>query len=177
MCGITTIPLRRDRVHAPWPPCATGDALSASLALAFPGLLQFLRWVVCGYHPGTGRSSFATLVDLIIHSEYSEEQLRPLMQLSFKYLGLMVGGALLNGVAAVLLGRAGVHVINRIKRELFSHTLSLGAGLDRAAPRGTLVARIESDSQRLVNLCSTMAHAHPLNSGDADWCACRDCGY
>ncbi len=100
---------------------------------------------------------FRDMVDLIINSEYNSDQLRPLMGLSFRYLGLMVGGAVLNGVAAVLLGRAGVHVINRIKRELFSHTLSLGLGWIEQHPVGTLVARIESDSQRLVNLCSTMA--------------------
>ena len=119
----------------------------ASFILALGGVATILAQPVV----------FRDMVDLIIHSEYSEEQLRPLMQLSFKYLGLMVGGALLNGVAAVLLGRAGVHVINRIKRELFSHTLSLGLGWIERHPVGTLVARIESDSQRLVNLCSTMA--------------------
>ncbi len=73
------------------------------------------------------------------------------------YVALLVGGGIAGGGATVLLGRAGVLAVNRIKRVLFDHFLTLGLPWVEKHPVGTLVSRVESDSQRLVNLCSTLA--------------------
>lgn len=73
------------------------------------------------------------------------------------YLASMVLGGLTSGLATVLLGRGGVDVVNLIKRDLFAKVLELGLPWIEAKPVGTLVSRIESDSQRLVSLTSTMA--------------------
>ncbi|MEM7260929.1 MAG: ABC transporter ATP-binding protein [Planctomycetota bacterium] len=73
------------------------------------------------------------------------------------YLALLVGGGVASGAATILLGRAGVLAVNRIKRVMFDHFLTLGLPWVEKHPVGTLVSRVESDSQRLVNLCSTLA--------------------
>jgi len=93
----------------------------------------------------------------IIDVDFPSGDLRLLMRSSLAYFGLLTGGALATGTATVVLGRSGVEVVNRIKRELFSHIMGLGLPWIEKHPVGTLVARIESDSQRLVNLTSTMA--------------------
>ncbi|MBM4118326.1 ABC transporter ATP-binding protein, partial [bacterium] len=72
------------------------------------------------------------------------------------YLALMVGMGLATVVSSILLGKAGVMAVNAIKRSLFAHFFRLGVLWLEKLPVGTLVSRIESDSQRLVALTSTM---------------------
>jgi len=82
--------------------------------------------------------------------------LHGLFRSSMAYLGLMVGSGLVSMAATVLLGKAGILAVNGIKRDLFAHFLDLGVLWAEKLPVGTLVSRIESDSQRLVALTSTM---------------------
>ena len=72
------------------------------------------------------------------------------------YLALMIGSGLATMAATIMLGKAGVIAVNTIKRDLFSHFMRLGLLWMEKHPTGTLVSRIESDSQRLVALTSTM---------------------
>lgn len=73
------------------------------------------------------------------------------------YLGLLIGSSICGASATIILGRGGVLAVNAIKRVLFDHFLTLGLPWVERYPVGKLVSRIESDSQRLVNLCSTLA--------------------
>ena len=79
-----------------------------------------------------------------------------LFRSALTYLGLMVGMGLATVVSSILLGKAGVMAVNAIKRSLFGHFFRLGVLWLERLPVGTLVSRIESDSQRLVALTSTM---------------------
>jgi ABC-type multidrug transport system fused ATPase/permease subunit len=72
------------------------------------------------------------------------------------YMGLMLGMGLATMGSTILLGKAGVMAVNAIKRTLFGHFFRLGVLWLESLPVGTLVSRIESDSQRLVSLTSTM---------------------
>ena len=94
---------------------------------------------------------------LIVDKDFPSGDVSSLLRHASLYLGLMVAGGLVSAAATILMGRTGVLVINRIKRVLFTHFLSLGLGWLEQHPVGSLVSRTESDSQRLVNLCSTMA--------------------
>ncbi len=94
---------------------------------------------------------------LIVDHDFPEKDLQSLLRHASIYLGLMIGGSAISALATVLMGRAGVLVINRIKRVLFGHFMGLGLGWLEKHPVGSLVSRVESDSQRLVHLCSTMA--------------------
>jgi len=93
----------------------------------------------------------------IIDEDFAHSDLPGLMRSALLYLGLMVGGGLAGSVSSIILGRGGVDVVNHIKRDLFAKVLALGLPWIENKPVGTLVSRIESDSQRLVNLTSTMA--------------------
>jgi len=79
-----------------------------------------------------------------------------LFRSALAYLGLMIGSGLATMSATIMLGKAGVMAVNTIKRDLFGHFLRLGLLWLEKFPTGTLVSRIESDSQRLVALTSTM---------------------
>ncbi|HDR04334.1 MAG TPA: ABC transporter ATP-binding protein [Candidatus Marinimicrobia bacterium] len=72
------------------------------------------------------------------------------------FLATMLGSAVINFFSSWLLQKAGVHVVNDIKVKLFDHFLRLGLSFLERYPVGKLVSRIESDTQRLVALSSTM---------------------
>jgi ATP-binding cassette, subfamily B, multidrug efflux pump len=72
------------------------------------------------------------------------------------FLATMLGSAIINFFSGWMLQKAGVHVVNDIKVKLFDHFLSLGLSFLERYPVGKLVSRIESDTQRLVALSSTM---------------------
>jgi ATP-binding cassette, subfamily B, multidrug efflux pump len=93
----------------------------------------------------------------IVDVDFPSGDLDRLMRSALAYLGLLVGGGVATGAATVILGRGGVEIVNRIKQDLFDKALSLGLPWIEKLPTGTLVSRIESDSQRLVSLTSTMA--------------------
>jgi ABC-type multidrug transport system fused ATPase/permease subunit len=94
---------------------------------------------------------------LIVDHDFPSGDVSSLMRHASWYLGLMVAGGLVGASGTVIMGRTGVLVVNRIKRQLFGHFLGLGLGWLEQHPVGSLVSRTESDSQRLVNLCSTLA--------------------
>ncbi|MBN2170027.1 MAG: ABC transporter ATP-binding protein [Candidatus Krumholzibacteriota bacterium] len=92
----------------------------------------------------------------IIDVNVPAADLRGLLLSALAYLGLMIGAGLANMASATLLGKAGVMAVNAIKRNLFAHFFRLGVLWLERMPVGTLVSRIESDSQRLVALTGTM---------------------
>jgi ATP-binding cassette subfamily B multidrug efflux pump len=93
----------------------------------------------------------------IIDVDFPKGDLNSLMRSALGYLGLLAGGAIATGTATVILGRRGVEVVNHIKQDLFDRILDLGISWVEKHQTGTLVSRVESDSQRLVSLTSTMA--------------------
>ena len=92
----------------------------------------------------------------IIDVDVPGGELGGLFRSALLYLGLMVGMGLATLTSSILLGKAGVMAVNAIKRSLFAHFFRLGVLWLEKLPVGTLVSRIESDSQRLVALTSTM---------------------
>lgn len=92
----------------------------------------------------------------IIDVDVPAGSLGGLFRSALLYLGLMLGMGLATLSSTVLLGKAGVMAVNAIKRTLFGHFFRLGVLWLEKLPVGTLVSRIESDSQRLISLTSTM---------------------
>ena len=92
----------------------------------------------------------------IIDVDVPSGELRGLILSALLYLCLMLGMGFASMGSAILLGKAGVMAVNAIKRTLFDHFFRLGVLWLEKLPVGTLVSRIESDSQRLVSLTSTM---------------------
>lgn len=75
------------------------------------------------------------------------------------YLLLIVAMGILQWFAAVTIGRLGLEVVTRIKRELFGHFLALPVSYFDAHPVGELMARTESDTERVKEFFSRTAIA------------------
>jgi ATP-binding cassette subfamily B protein len=75
---------------------------------------------------------------------------------AFLYLATMILSATVGFFSSWLLQLAGVKAISDIKIKLFNHMLTLGLPYLEKFPVGKLVSRIESDTQRLISLTSTM---------------------
>jgi len=75
------------------------------------------------------------------------------------YAGLFVAGAAAAYAQVVLLTRMGLAIVTRLKRTLFDHLLQLSLAYFDANPPGRLLARVESDSERLQALFSEVAVA------------------
>lgn len=72
------------------------------------------------------------------------------------YLSTMIISTITGFFSSWLLMKVGIGAVNDIKQKLFNHMLTLGLPWLEKHPVGNLVSRIESDSQRLVSLTSTM---------------------
>jgi len=75
------------------------------------------------------------------------------------YAGLFVLGTLANYAQVVVLTKMGLAIVTHLKESLFHHLMGLSlAYFDKNSP-GTLMARVESDSERLQALFSEVAIA------------------
>ncbi|MCP4547010.1 MAG: ABC transporter ATP-binding protein [bacterium] len=92
----------------------------------------------------------------IIDVDVPASDIQGLFHSALIYLGLMLSMGLATIGSTILLGKAGVMAVNGIKRTLFGHFFRLGVLWLEKTPVGVLVSRVESDSQRLVSLTSTM---------------------
>ena len=121
-----------------------------------PHLAAFLAAFVLGLGGVALHLGQPLVLRHIIDVDVPAGELGGLFRSALLYLGLMVGMGIATLSSTVLLGKAGVMAVNAIKRTLFGHFFRLGVLWLEKLPVGTLVSRIESDSQRLVSLTSTM---------------------
>lgn len=70
------------------------------------------------------------------------------------YLGLVALGSITTYAQVVLTARMGLEVVRGIKQDMFDHLLGLGADYFDHNPPGRLMARVESDAERLQVLFS-----------------------
>ncbi|MEZ4655810.1 MAG: ABC transporter ATP-binding protein [Candidatus Eisenbacteria bacterium] len=75
------------------------------------------------------------------------------------YLAIFVLGSLANFRGIVVIARVGLRLIARLKQDCFDHLLGLGADYFDHHPPGRLLARVESDAERLLNLFSDVSIA------------------
>lgn len=75
------------------------------------------------------------------------------------YFFLIVIIGALQWFAGVTIGRLGLEVVTRIKRELFGHFLALPVSYFDAHPVGELMSRVESDTERVKEFFSRTAIA------------------
>jgi len=75
------------------------------------------------------------------------------MGLTFRYAGLFIAVVLASGLVSylqiVLLSRLGIKVITKFKARVFNHLLKLPVEWFNKRPVGELIARVESDSERV----------------------------
>lgn len=75
------------------------------------------------------------------------------------YLGLLGIGASATYLQSVMAARMGLSLVRRLKQDMFRHLLDLSADFFDHNPPGRLLARVESDSERLQVLFSEVTLA------------------
>lgn len=75
------------------------------------------------------------------------------------FLGIVALGMAAAWLEVVVVARVGLSVVNRLKREVFEHLLTLSMDYFDAHAPGRLLARVESDTERLRQLFSEVALA------------------
>ncbi len=101
----------------------------------------------------------------IIDSDIPSGEFNNLARSGLLFLGVMVVTSIAGFFSSWLLQKAGVRAVNDIKLEVFGHLLSLGLPYLEKQPVGRLVSRIESDTQRLISLTSTMMQRLLMSGG------------
>lgn len=79
---------------------------------------------------------------------------RSMLGYAASYLGIIVVMGVLTYFQSVTIVRLGLNVVTKIKEDLFAHLLTLPVSYFDAHPVGELMARVESDTEKVKNLFS-----------------------
>lgn len=99
------------------------------------------------------------LIDGVIPAAMKDGQIGGILFTAGLYLGLFLVGAAAGYAQALLVARLGLSLVTKLKRDTFEHLLNLGMDYFDANPPGRLMARVESDAERLQMLFSEVALA------------------
>jgi ABC-type multidrug transport system fused ATPase/permease subunit len=99
------------------------------------------------------------LIDGVIPAAMKDGQIGGILLTAGLYLGLFLVGAAAAYAQALLVARLGLSLVTKLKRDTFEHLLNLGMDYFDANPPGRLMARVESDAERLQMLFSEVALA------------------
>lgn len=99
------------------------------------------------------------LIDGVIPAAMKDGQIGGILLTAGLYLGLFLVGAAAGYAQALLVARLGLSLVTKLKRDTFEHLLNLGMDYFDANPPGRLMARVESDAERLQMLFSEVALA------------------
>ena len=90
----------------------------------------------------------------IIDESIPKRDLAGMLLRALAYLGLVVGMGGLTYYGTMVIARLGLEVVTRIKKDLFSHFLTLPVAYFDKHPVGELMARVESDTEKVKELFS-----------------------
>lgn len=99
------------------------------------------------------------LIDGVIPAAMKDGQIGGILLTAGLYLVLFLVGSAAGYAQALLVARLGLTVVTKLKRDTFEHLLGLGMDYFDANPPGRLMARVESDAERLQMLFSEVALA------------------
>lgn len=107
-------------------------------------------------------SSALRLVDplilaLIIDESIPNQNMQQMLQYGLLFVAVVLISGLLSYLQIVLLSRLGIKVITKFKGEVFRHLLKLPIPWFNKQPVGELIARVESDSERVKVLFSELS--------------------
>ncbi len=90
----------------------------------------------------------------IIDVRIPRADVRGMVMSALGYLGLVLAMGGLNYYGTIVVARLGLEIVTRIKEALFSHLLTLPVSYFDKHPVGELMARVESDTERVKELFS-----------------------
>ncbi|HQQ67354.1 MAG TPA: ABC transporter ATP-binding protein [Candidatus Cloacimonadota bacterium] len=97
------------------------------------------------------------ILALIIDKSIPNQDMREMMQYGIMFIGVVLISGLLSYLQIVLLSRLGIKVITKFKGDVFKHLLKLPVPWFNKQPVGELIARVESDSERVKVLFSDLS--------------------
>lgn len=99
---------------------------------------------------------FPLVLRELIDKAIPSKNMTAVYKTGFLYLGLLITMSGLNYIQNIVLSYMGIEVVNAIKLKLLKHVLSLHIGFFDKLGVGRLISRIESDSQKLFMLFSSV---------------------
>jgi ATP-binding cassette, subfamily B, multidrug efflux pump len=99
------------------------------------------------------------LIDKDFHSAVATGSVHGILLTAGLYLAVFIIGSWTSYWQILIVARMGLRVVTRLKQDLFDHILSLGMDYFDQNPPGRLMARVESDAERLQMLFSEVALA------------------
>lgn len=140
---------------------ATKPGLAYYLKLLFPYVKKDLGLLCFGLFAMLLTSSLQ-LVDplilaLIVDKSIPSGNMAQMFRYGFLFVGVILVSGLLSYLQIVLLSRLGIKIITAFKGKVFSHLLKLPVEWFNKQPVGELIARVESDSERVKALFSELS--------------------
>ncbi|MBL8967646.1 MAG: ABC transporter ATP-binding protein [Spirochaetaceae bacterium] len=90
----------------------------------------------------------------IIDESIPKRDVAGMLYRALAYLGVVVGMGGLTYYGTIVIARLGLEVVTRIKKDLFAHFLTLPVSYFDKHPVGELMARVESDTEKVKELFS-----------------------
>ncbi|MDD3283154.1 MAG: ABC transporter ATP-binding protein [Candidatus Cloacimonetes bacterium] len=97
------------------------------------------------------------ILALIIDESIPNQDMAEMLRYGFMFIAVVLVSGLLSYLQIVLLSRLGIKIITKFKGDVFSHLLKLPVGWFNKQPVGELIARVESDSERVKVLFSDLS--------------------
>lgn len=97
------------------------------------------------------------ILALIVDKSIPSGNLSEMFKYGFLFVGVVLVSGLLSYLQIVLLSRLGIKVITNFKSKVFRHLLTLPVEWFNKQPVGELIARVESDSERVKVLFSELS--------------------
>ena len=97
------------------------------------------------------------ILALIIDESIPNQDMTEMFHYGFMFIGVILISGLLSYLQIVLLSRLGIKIITKFKAQVFSHLLKLPVGWFNKQPVGELIARVESDAERVKVLFSELS--------------------
>ncbi|MDD2543509.1 MAG: ABC transporter ATP-binding protein [Candidatus Cloacimonetes bacterium] len=97
------------------------------------------------------------ILAMIIDKSIPNQDIDQMLSYGFMFIGVVLISGLLSYLQIVLLSRLGIKVITKFKGDVFRHLLKLPIPWFNKQPVGELIARVESDSERVKVLFSDLS--------------------
>ena len=97
------------------------------------------------------------ILALIIDHSIPKKTMAQMFQYGFYFIAVVMLSGVLSYLQILLLSRLGIKIITKFKSNVFSHLLKLPVSWYNKQPVGELIARVESDSERVKVLFSDLS--------------------
>ncbi len=101
----------------------------------------------------SGPLILAHIIDKSVHTK----NINDLFLWAFFFIIFITIGGILNYFQTIIISKMGIKIVSQLKRDLFEHLLLLPVSYFDKNPVGKLIARVESDSEKVKQLFSTFS--------------------